>query len=60
MKRSDMILKIQEMLVEAPESLEAAAEDILARLERAGMQPPHTKVKNCNCYDHNWEPETDE
>lgn len=56
-----MLLKIQEMLVEInPEDVQMAANQILSRLEKAGMSPPHTKVINCNCYDHNWEPELSE
>lgn len=37
MKRSEMLLKLQEILVEAPEDLEAAANSILTRLEKSGM-----------------------
>lgn len=37
MKRSDMILKLQEFMVEAPEEFEKAADYILAKLEKAGM-----------------------
>lgn len=40
MKRSHMLLKIQEMLVELPEDVEKAAESLLKRLEKAGMVPP--------------------
>lgn len=44
MKRSYMILRLMEILVEAPQDLEAAANDILNRLEKAGMSPPHRPV----------------
>lgn len=57
MKRSDMVLKLMESMVEAPEDLEEAADYLLAHLEKNGMRPPHTKVINCNCYDHEWEEE---
>lgn len=42
MKRSRMLLAIEEILVEFPEEIESskAAEIILSRLERAGMNPP--------------------
>ncbi len=42
MKRSEMLLKIQEMLVEAPDSLEDAANQILTRIEKVGMKPPYS------------------
>lgn len=37
MTRADMILKIEEMLVEAPENITEAAKSILTRLEKAGI-----------------------
>lgn len=59
MRRSDMILKIMEALVEAPEELEEAAEYILTHIEKAGMIPPynpphldHGAVQDCQ-----WDPE---
>ena len=69
MKRSEMLEHIEEELWELLRVLETAsdksephivknkADGILAFMEGFGMQPPHTKVINCNCYDHNWEPE---
>lgn len=39
MKRSDLLLKLQEILVEAPDDIEDAAEDILTRLEKLGLCP---------------------
>ena len=47
MKRSEMILHLQLMLVEAPQDLEAAAEDILSRLEKWGMKPPCVNSDKC-------------
>lgn len=47
MKRSDMILKLMEILVEAPEDVEAAADQILARLEKLGMRPPAVDSDKC-------------
>lgn len=59
MRRSDMILKLMETLVEAPEELEEAAEYILTHMEKVGMLPPynpshldHGAVTDCQ-----WEPE---
>ncbi len=40
MKREDMVLRIMEMLIELPEDVEAAANEILNRIEKAGMRPP--------------------
>lgn len=70
MKRSDMLLKLQETLVEAPEGVEEAAEYILAHLEKAGMVPPgkftssgcmHTVRDMCNCgpgyHEYEWDRE---
>lgn len=49
MKREEMLLKIQEILVEQSEdmTLEDAAEDILTRLEKAGMRPPMLPENYC-------------
>lgn len=49
MKRELMLLKIQEILVEQSEdmTLEEAAEDILSRLEKAGMKPPRLPEAYC-------------
>ncbi len=40
MKRSDMLLKIMESLLEAPEDIEEAAEYLLTHIEKNGMMPP--------------------
>jgi len=40
MKRSDMLLKLMESMIEAPEDIEQAADYLLSRLEKAGMLPP--------------------
>ena len=40
MKRSEMIIRLQEILVELPEDIEHASEALLLRIERAGMIPP--------------------
>lgn len=42
MKRSEMLLWIEEVLVEFPEEIESsvAADMILLKIERAGMNPP--------------------
>jgi hypothetical protein len=47
MKRRDMILKLEEILVEAPEKLEEAAEYILFKLEKHGMMPPCVDGDKC-------------
>lgn len=47
MKRSDMLLKLQEMLVESSPSIEEAANDILTRLEKVGMKPPALESMKC-------------
>ena len=68
MKRSAMILRLMEILVEAPEDVEKAANYILTRLEKAGMKPP-TIILDPNSYNRSegtygyeaneWEPEND-
>jgi hypothetical protein len=40
MKRSEVLLKIQEAMVEAPDEIDEAADYILKAMERAGMFPP--------------------
>ncbi|NJO65128.1 MAG: hypothetical protein HC836_45580 [Richelia sp. RM2_1_2] len=46
MKRSNMLLKIEEMLVELNDvRLSEAAEEILTRIENEGMLPPVVKGK---------------
>jgi len=65
MKRSEMLLKLMEILVEAPQEIESAAHSILTRLEKAGMCPPINKEKSFKLLDngaltygvHEWEPE---
>jgi hypothetical protein len=66
MQRSHMLLKIQEILVEQHEdmTLEEAADDILTRLEQAGMAPPYSDQvfqKEARIYinatGRKWEPE---
>jgi hypothetical protein len=65
MKRSMMVLKLAEMLVESNiEDVEEAADDILARLEKAGMQPPVRTIYHVDPTDpfyyeekNEWEPE---
>lgn len=64
MTRKEMIKDISAALSEvdglgADIDNEDRAHHILTKIEDVGMMPPHTKVINCNCYDHNWEPEND-
>lgn len=47
MRREEMLLKIQEILVELPENVENAAESLLKRIERAGMKPPTIDSDRC-------------
>ncbi len=47
MKRSEMLLKLQEMMIEAPSDIEQATESILTRLEKAGMAPPCVDDDRC-------------
>jgi hypothetical protein len=58
MKRSEMLLKLMEMMVEAPEDIEVAANDILTRLERAGMKPPKDGPYSFST--HDWTPEDED
>jgi len=44
MKRSEMVLRVMEMLVELPEDLEAAAGELVDRMVKAGMNPPHRAI----------------
>ncbi len=46
MKRSDMIMFIEEVLIEFPEEIESAiaADRILKKIENMGMTPPGTKT----------------
>lgn len=65
MKRSEAILLMTQTLGQLQRGGWQEAHDsermdrILEALEKAGMAPPHTKVINCNCYDHNWESESE-
>lgn len=45
MKRSEMILKIMEAMVEAPDDMEKAADRLLTAIEKAGMQAPNIKYR---------------
>lgn len=65
MKRSHMVLKIAECLIEPHfEDPMREASYILARLERAGMLPPPVQTEHWNRqdndyhYENEWEPET--
>ncbi len=49
MKRTDMLLRLQEILVEAPDDIEQAAQSILTRLEKAGMAPPCLDSDRVQC-----------
>lgn len=42
MKRSQMLIRLMETLVEAPSDLELAANYILTQVEQAGMKPPYS------------------
>lgn len=61
MKRSDMLKQIKSIIATCgpTQPTVETAEQVLKACEDAGMVPPHTKVINCNCYDHNWEPENE-
>jgi hypothetical protein len=58
MKRSEMLKKLNSIL-RLHKTAEVSAEELLNFLEAQGIRPPHTKVINCNCYDHDWEPEAE-
>ena len=62
MKRSDMLLKLMETLVEAPEGVEEAAKYILAHIEKAGMLPPTRELTLLGNYytENEWETEDEE
>lgn len=47
MTRYDLKLKIMNMLLEAPNNIEEAAEEILTRLDNAGLLKPFTTATYC-------------
>jgi hypothetical protein len=46
-RRTEMLLKLQEILVELPEDLERASEELLTRIEKLGMAPPCLPSEYC-------------
>jgi hypothetical protein len=67
MKRSLMVLKLAEALMETQAmSWEDTADDVLTRLEKAGMVPPMRTIYHVDPTDpfyfeekHEWEPENE-
>lgn len=59
MKKSEMIKIIKEVLARERSTM-IGAEKILDAIEKAGMLPPFTYLKNIGTLDTAWEPEDEE